>query len=81
MDGTVVDSEPVKRAATWNAWSDSEFLLQLAGHLRGYALQEWNLLDKDEKSAYNDATSALRTRLEHGSKTQAVQDLSHSIER
>lgn len=27
----------LKRAATWNEWTDSELLLQLAGHLRGRA--------------------------------------------
>ena len=48
--------------------------MQLAGHLRGCALQEWKLLDEDEKSAYDDVISALRTQLEHGSKTLASQD-------
>lgn len=67
----------LQRAATWNEWTGSELLLQLAGHLRGRALQEWNLLDEDEKSAYNDAIGALRTRLEHGSKTLAAQDFRH----
>ena len=30
----------LQRAATWNQWSEEEILLQLAGHLRGCALQE-----------------------------------------
>lgn len=30
----------LRRAATWNAWSNEETLLQLAGHLRGRALEE-----------------------------------------
>ena len=29
------------RASCWNDWSPEENLLQLAGHLRGRALQEW----------------------------------------
>lgn len=28
------------RAAEWNCWSDEETLIQIAGHLRGRALQE-----------------------------------------
>ena len=35
----------LERAATWNEWTEEEHLLQLAGHLRGRALQEWGLLD------------------------------------
>ena len=35
----------LQRAADWNEWSESEIHIQLAGHLRGRALQEWNLLD------------------------------------
>lgn len=37
------------------------------------ALQEWNLLD--------EAISALRTRLEHGSKTLAAQDFCHIVQK
>ena len=29
------------RASTWNGWSEEDQLLQLAGHLRGCALQGW----------------------------------------
>lgn len=35
----------LRRAATWNGWDANELLLQLAGHLRGRAQQEYNLLD------------------------------------
>ena len=31
------------RAAEWNQWTPQESLLQLAGHLRGRAHQEWGL--------------------------------------
>ena len=34
----------LERAASWNSWGDGEKLLQLAGHLHGRALQEWNLI-------------------------------------
>ena len=34
----------LERAGVWSAWRDEELLMQLAGHLRGRALQEWNLL-------------------------------------
>ena len=31
----------LERAATWNSWTEEERLLQIAGHLHGWALQEW----------------------------------------
>ncbi len=59
----------LERAATWNGWSDEDRLLQLAGYLRGRALQEWNLLDR---STYSHAVEALHARLDPVSKTMAV---------
>ena len=47
----------LERAATWYGWSSEEQLMQLAGHLRGKALQEWNLMGQTEKSTYKDAAS------------------------
>ncbi len=41
----------LERAATWNRWSSEEQLMQLAGHLRVKALQEWNLISPDDKSS------------------------------
>lgn len=32
----------LQRAAECNQWTDQETLIQLAGHLRGRALQEWD---------------------------------------
>ncbi len=29
------------QASTWNQWTEEDQLIQLAGHLRGRALQEW----------------------------------------
>ena len=37
----------LERAASWNGWTD-EKLLQFAGHLRGKALQEWNLFPMED---------------------------------
>ena len=36
-------------ALRWNNWTSDEKLIQLAGHLRGHAEVEWNLLGDDEK--------------------------------
>ena len=56
----------LERAASWNGWTDEELLMQFAGHLRGHALLEWNLLEQREKESYNAATKALRDRLDPG---------------
>ena len=69
------------RAAEWNGWSQAELLIQLAGHLRGRALQEWNLLTGDERGAYGTAVAALRSRLDPGSKAMAAQDFRHISQR
>ena len=68
----------LQRASTWNEWTDEELLLQLAGHLRGRALQEWGLLDVDSKSTYAKAVDSLRARLDPGSRTLAAQDFRHT---
>ena len=61
--------------------ADDELLLQFAGHLRGRALLEWNLLDREEKSSYKTATDALRTRLDLGGRALAAQDFRHTFQR
>lgn len=71
----------LERAATWNEWTEDELLLQLAGHLRGRALQEWELLSEDDRGSYSQAVTALRTRLDPGSKTLAAQDFRHTTQR
>ena len=65
------------RVSAWNGWSRQETLLQLAGYLRGRALQEWNLLSKEEQSEYGVAVKALHQRLDQGSLMVAVQDFRH----
>ena len=68
------------RAAKWNSWTEEEKLMQLAGHLRGRALQEWNLLQGEDKGSYGAAVSALRSRLDPGNKMLAVQDFRHAAQ-
>ena len=52
-------------------------MIQLAGHLKGRALQEWNLLRPDQRRTFTEATEALRLRLDSASKTIAAQDFRH----
>ena len=71
----------LKRAATWNDWSEGDLLLQLAGHLHGHALQEWDLIPKDIKSTFRIAVDALRDRLDPGGRMLAVQDFRHAAQK
>ena len=64
----------LQRSATWNAWTDDETLLQLAGHLRGRALEEWNLMDGSDRSDLKRATNVLKERLDPSSRMLAAQD-------
>ena len=67
----------LKRALLWNRWSQEEELLQLAGHLRGRALQEWDLLSTSDRANFDKAVGALRDRLDPGGKVMAAQDFRH----
>ena len=71
----------LQRAAEWNGWSEAETLMQLAGHLRGRALQEWTLLRAAETDSLQPATKALRNRLDPGSRAVAAQDFRHASQR
>ena len=71
----------LKRASTWNGWTEEEDLLQLAGNLRGRALQEWNLLPEGEHLTFNSAVKSLRNRPESGMKAMAAQDFQHCAQR
>ena len=64
-------------AATWYNWTEEEKLMQLAGHLRGRARQEWDLLLDEEKGGYSRAIQALRGKLEPVNKALAAQDFCH----
>ena len=69
-----------ERASMWNSWTEEEKLIQLAGHLRGRALQEYNLLLPEDKSTFNQTIEALRARLEPGGRAVAAQDFRHSVQ-
>ena len=56
----------LEMAASWNSWTADEQLLQLAGHLRGKAFQEWNVLRRQDKATYQSAIEALRQYMEPG---------------
>ena len=45
----------LRRAADRNGWTEGDLLIQLAGHLKGRALQEWNLMADNEKKTYSQA--------------------------
>lgn len=68
----------LERTADWNGWTDEDTLIQLAGHLKGRALQEWSLLPDCEKTNYSEAIGALRSRLDPGSRLMAAQDFRHA---
>ena len=70
----------LQRAATWNKLSEEELLMQLAGHMRGRVLQEWELLDESDKSTFAKATKSLQSRLDPGSRALAAQDFRHTIQ-
>ena len=69
-----------ERAAEWNSWTDAERLIQLAGHLRGKARQEFSLLTPDEKSTFAKTKISMRGKLEVESKALAAQDFRHSTQ-
>ena len=71
----------LQRASDWNQWSDEEALIQLAGHLRGRALQEWTLLRSTEKGSPDAVVCALWGCLDPGSRALAAQDFRHASQR
>ena len=71
----------LRRASLWNSWSQEEQLLQFAEHLRGRALQEWDLLSKRDRATFDTVVLALRERLDSGGKAMAAQDFQHCSQR
>ena len=71
----------LERAATWNGWTQDELLMQLAGYLRGRALQEWKLLDAKAKTTYHSTVKALRERLDPRNQTLAALDFRHASQK
>ena len=68
----------LRRATTWNDWDTNELLLQLAGHLRGCTLQEYNLVDLSPTQTFEDVVQTLQSRLDPGGKALAAQDFRHA---
>ena len=54
--------------------------MQLAGHLRGKARQEFLLLDPSDKSTYAHAVSELSSKFNFGSHSLAAQDFRHATQ-
>ena len=52
--------------------------MQLAGHLKGRALQEYNLLRPEERESLESVIKAFHSHLDPGSKAAAAQDLRHA---
>ena len=67
----------LRRAADWNGWTEEEILMQLAGHLKGRARQEWNLMNTD---GVEESIEILCSRLDSGSKGLAAQDFCHATQ-
>ena len=71
----------LQRASQWNQWTEGEQLMQLAGHLRGRARQEWNLITRDQQLTLSEVTQALRSRLEPPARALAAQEFRHTYQR
>ena len=69
-----------ERASAWNAWTEQERSIQLAGHIRGRALQKYNLLRQEDKASFAEVVGALRVRLDPGGKAIAAQDFRHTVQ-
>ena len=67
----------LERAATWNNWSEQEKLIKLAGHLRGRAQREWDIMAEGSKTSFSAAVKTLQARLDSGSRVVAAQDFRH----
>ena len=70
----------LERATSWNAWTEEEKLMQMAGHLRGRALQEWDLIPSEDKSIFADAVKSLSSRLDPVDRVLAGQDFRHAMQ-
>ena len=68
----------LERAATWNGWTPDETFMQLAGHLRGRATQEWKLLLPENRASNQVAVKALREKLDSGNQTLEALDFRHT---
>ena len=55
--------------------------MQLAGYLRGRALQEWKLLDSKDKIHYHSTITALRECLDPGNQNLATLDFCYASQK
>ena len=55
--------------------------MQLSGHLKGRALQEWKLSTSEHKISYQSAVKALREQLHPGNQTLAALDFRHTTQK
>ena len=69
----------MERAATWNGWGEEEKLLQLAGYLKGKALQE--MMSECDRSSFSMAATKLKQKLDQGAKKLADQDFCHATQK
>ena len=67
----------LERASLWNGWSEEEKMIQLAGHLKGRALQEWNLLCPDLRAMFVQATEPCAHALILSARQQLPKTSSH----
>ena len=70
----------LERACMWNSWTGEDNLIQLAGHLRGRALQEYNLIRQEDRNTFAQRVDILHLRIDVGSKAAAVQDFQHIVQ-
>ena len=68
----------LERAADWNAWTDEQKLLQLAGNLRGRAVQEWSLIPAEDRTTFSDTVKSLRVRVDPEDRVLPGQDFRHA---
>ena len=55
--------------------------MQMTGCLRGRVLQEWKLLDSEDKTTYLSTVKALREQLDPGNQSLAALDFCHASQR
>ena len=55
--------------------------MQLAGHLQGRALLEWNLLKDSEKDGMEKTVAALQNQRDEDGRVLVAQDFQHSLQK
>lgn len=70
----------LERAALWKKRTSEEKLLQLAGHLLGRALQEYNVVPMDEKDSYDKAVAVLHSRFDSSNHMLSAQEFRHAVQ-